>query len=138
MISTLAAELERTGADFAYSDMFIVDDAGRILRRFTLPGFDFEKSLARGYFLGVSKLWRRGLEGRFDASFRSANDYDLFLRFAMAGARFVHVPRVLFSVRAHGADRKVGLHTQEMERVGVEESARLAGKAREFLEGKKA
>ena len=136
MISTLVEKLEETGADFAYSDMFIVDDAGRILRKFALPNFDFEESLVKWYFLGVSKLWKRELydkHGGFDPAIKSAGDYELFLRYAMAGANMEHVPEVLMAVRAHGQDRKTGLHTPEMESVAMQESAMLAERARAFL-----
>lgn len=133
MISTLVGALE-AGADFAYADMFIVDDVGRILRRFALPNFDYKRSLCDWYLLGVCKLWRRSLHervGYFDERYRLANDYDLFLRFAQAGARMVHIPKVLYSVRWHGPDRKTGLHAPENERRLVEESIEVALRARQ-------
>lgn len=136
MISTLVERLQESGADFAYSDMFIVNDEGRILRRFSLPEYDFERSLADWYLLGVSKLYRVSLHeraGYCDEKYRVANDYDLYLRFAQAGARFVHVPRVLYSVRHHGGERKIGQHSPENERRCVMESAEIAERARTFL-----
>lgn len=135
MISALALALEERDADFAYSDMFVVDDAGRVLRKFELPDYSFERCFADWYLCGVSKLFRRALlrVGLFDSAYRVANDYDLFSRFAMAGARFVHVSQVLYSVRFHGDDRKVGQHSPENERLMVEESRRIAERCREFL-----
>jgi glycosyltransferase involved in cell wall biosynthesis len=135
MISTLLYVLDVSGCDFAYSDMYIVNDAGRIQRTFRLPDFSFENSLAKWYFLGVSKLYRRSLHEKFgyhDEHFKLANDYELYLRFAMGGAKFIHVPRVLYSVRFHGEDRKVALHSPDNERLLYEESAWLAKQAREF------
>jgi len=41
MIEELVSALERTGADFAYSDMNIVDDTGRIVRQMRLPDYSF-------------------------------------------------------------------------------------------------
>lgn len=136
MVSTLVQVLE-SGADFAYADMFIVDDVGRILRRFALPDFSYERSLCDWYLLGVCKLWRRSLHDRvgyFDERYRLANDYDLFLRFAQAGARMVHVAKVLYSVRWHGPDRKIGLHTPENEDRLIRESIEIALRARRFCE----
>lgn len=136
MITTLVDALERNEADFAYSDMFIVDDQMQVLRRFSLPDYDYERSLCDWYLLGVSKLYRREWHARvgtFDPMVRVANDYDLYLRFAMAGAKFVHVPRVLYSVRYHGPDRKVGQHSPDSERQMFEESIEIAMRARRFL-----
>ncbi len=135
MISTFVNTLELSGCDFVYSDMYIVNDEGRILRIFRLPDFSFEDSLAKWYFLGVSKLYRRSLHAKFgfhDEAYRLANDYELYLRFAMGGAKFIHVSQVLYSVRFHGEDRKTGQHSPESEELLYAESAALARKAREF------
>ena len=104
-VRELVDALETDGADVAYSDMFVVDDAGRILQHLKKPDYSFADCLARWYHLGVGRLYRRELHercGYYDPAFKNANDYDMFLRFAMAGARFVHVPRVLYLTRKHG------------------------------------
>lgn len=135
MISSLVDALAG-GAGFAYSDMFIVDDDSRILRRFSLPDYDYERSLCDWYLLGVSKLWRTELHSRVgycDERYRVANDYDLFLRFAQAGARFIHVAKALYSVRFHGVDRKTGQHSSENEARCIQESIEISARAREFL-----
>ena len=136
MNSSLVRVLEESDADFAYSDMHIVDDAGHILRKFALPEYSFERSFADWYLCGVSKLFRSRLleSDRFDPRYGLANYYDLFSRFAMRGARFIHVPRVLYSVRHHGPDRKTGLHSAANEIRILEESAMVAGRARRHLE----
>ncbi|MHC1788040.1 glycosyltransferase [Solidesulfovibrio sp.] len=136
MIEELAAALERTGADFAYADQDVVEDDGRIYRRMTFPEFDFQACLAEWYHLGVCRLYRRRLHetvGLMDETFSSANDYDHYLRFAMAGAKFVHVPRVLYGVRRHGPVRPTGQHTPVRYANLLAESCRLAERAREFL-----
>lgn len=136
MISELVEALETREADFAYADMFVVDDDGNIIRKFELPDFDFETSLANWYLVGNAKLFRRRWlddVGYFDESLTSAFDYDLWVRFALAGARFVHVPKVLYSLRTHGPGRKVGLHAPEVERRALEESARIAERARRAM-----
>ncbi len=128
MISTLAHALD-DGADFAYSDELIVDDSGRILRQFTFPDFSIKECLADWYLLGNSKLWRRSLHeqhGYFKPEFPLTQDYELFARFALGGARFEHVKKVLYSVRFHGEDRKTGNHTPEREPKIHEESKQVA------------
>ena len=138
MIEELAGVLARTGADFAYADQDVVEDDGRVYRRMTFPEFDFKACLADWYHLGVCRLYRTRLHemvGLMDESFTSANDYDHYLRFAMAGARFVHVPRVLYGVRRHGPVRPTGQHTPSRYANLLAESCRLAQRARDFLDG---
>lgn len=139
MLSRLASALTENNVDFVYSDMLIIDDSGRILRKFALPDFDFEKSLCNWYLLGVSKLFRRSLLDRFgyfDEQFKVSNDHELFLRFAMNGARFLHVPEVLYSVRFHGPDRRTGQHSPQSEMLMYAESVQLCERAREFMRSK--
>ena len=136
MIEELAAALETTGADFVYADQDVLEDDGRIYRRMTFPEFDFKTCLAAWFHLGVCKLYRRRLHervGLMDEAYTSANDYDHYLRFAMAGARFVHLPRVLYGVRRHGPVRPTGQHTPDRYTNLLAESCRCATRAREFL-----
>jgi glycosyltransferase involved in cell wall biosynthesis len=135
MIEDLVEALESKGADFVYSDMNVVDDDGRIVRQMRLPDYSFEACFARWYHLGVSHLYRTKWHekvGLMDETFQGANDYDHYLRFAMAGAKFHHVPRVLYSVRFHGADRKTGQHTETRYANLIEESKLCARRAREW------
>jgi len=136
MIEELVSALEITGADFAYSDMNVVDDTGRIVRQMRLPDYTFEECFAQWYHLGVSRLYRRSWHekvGLMDEQYQGANDYDHYLRFAMAGAVFHHVPKILYSVRHHGTNRQTGQHTRERYRNLLSESKRCAYRAREFL-----
>ncbi len=136
MISTLVGTLERTGADFAYADVHVVDDTGRILRAFPLPDYSFERCFGDWYLLGMCKLWRSSLlrtVGTFDPAYQVSRDHELFLRYALAGAKFVHVPKVLYSIRNHGPDRQVGQHSPASDRRMIEESIGLVKRAREFL-----
>jgi len=133
MLSELAIALDRGNADFVYSDMFIVDDSMRILREFRLPDYSFEASFCDWYFCGVSKLYRRSLHeqfGYYDESY-TANDHECFLRFAMGGARFLHLPYVLYSVRSH-EQRGVDVHSNESWEKLLNESSQLVKKAREY------
>ncbi len=135
MIEELVSALELTGADFAYSDMNVVEDTGGIVRQMRLPDYSFETCFARWYHLGVSRLYRTVWHervGLMDEAYQGANDYDHYLRFAMASAVFHHVPKVLYSVRHHGADRKTGQHTNARYANLIAESRVCAQRAREF------
>jgi glycosyltransferase involved in cell wall biosynthesis len=136
MIEELVFTLEETGVDFVYSDMILVDDVGRILMKISLPDYSYESCLARWYHLGVSHLYKSAWHakvGLMDESYSSANDYDHYLRFALAGAKFYHLPKVLYSVRYHGENRKTGQHTDAMYANLLEESKRCAWRARHLL-----
>jgi glycosyltransferase involved in cell wall biosynthesis len=136
MIEELVSALEQTGVDFVYSDMTVVDDNGRIIRQMRLPDYGFEACFARWYHLGVSHLyrteWHRKV-GLMDETYQSANDYDHYLRFAMGGCKFHHVPKILYSVRYHGDDRKTGQHTKDRYASLIEESKSCATRARAWL-----
>jgi len=134
MVSTLLAAIRENGADFAYADMHIVDDAGRILRRFALPDYSFENAFCDWYLCGICKLYKKSLHdvsGYFDPACVS-QDHDMYLRFAMDGAKFLHVPRVLANVRIHDKDRKVDNHSPEKESRQFADSIRLVLAARRF------
>lgn len=136
MIEELARALEESGADFVYSDMILVEDTGKIVREMRLPDYSFEACFARWYHIGVSHLYRTEWHhkvGLMDEAYQSANDYDHYLRFAMAGAKFYHVPKVLYSVRYHGDGRKTGQHTKDRYANLIEESKSCARRAREWL-----
>jgi glycosyltransferase involved in cell wall biosynthesis len=133
MIEELVNCLEETGADFVYSDMLVVDDSGKIIRQMRMPDYSFEDCFCRWYHLGVSHLYRtkwHDIVGLMDENYQSANDYDHYLRFAMAGAKFYHLPKILYSVRYHGEDRQTGQHTQERYHNLLEESKKCALRAR--------
>jgi len=131
LFSTLAEPIERGEADFTYADMFIVDDALRVLREFKLPDYDFEASFCRWYLCGVAKLYKRALHAQFGFYDETAmaDDHECFLRFAMNGVRFLHVPRTLYSVRSH-ANRAVGLHSEKRFTALLDHSKELVLKAR--------
>jgi glycosyltransferase involved in cell wall biosynthesis len=136
MIEELVNALEATGVDFVYSDLTVVDDQGRILREIRLPDYDFTVCFARWYHLGVSHLYRSDWHakvGLMDEQYVSANDYDHYLRFAIAGAGFYHLPKILYSVRHHGEGRKTGQHRSDRYQNLLEESKRCAWRARAWI-----
>lgn len=103
-ITVMVAALEKENADVVYSDLFIVNDAGRIVQFLKKPDYSFKACFADWFHLGVSRLYRRVLHQKFgfyDPDYKNANDYDLFLRFAMRGVRFIHIPKVLYCTRIH-------------------------------------
>jgi glycosyltransferase involved in cell wall biosynthesis len=132
LLSTLARPLRDDTADFAYADMFVVDDDMRILREFRLPEHSFDASFRSWYLCGVAKLYRRALHRRFGPfdETADADDHECFLRFALGGARFIHVPHTLYSVRSHEG-RENGLHAPGRFARLLEHSKRLTLMARE-------
>jgi glycosyltransferase involved in cell wall biosynthesis len=135
-LSELASGLEQNNADFAYADMHIMDDTGRILRKFSLPDYDFKETFCRWYFCGICKLYRRELHARigyYDEKIKP-QDHEMFLRFALNGARFTHIPKVLANVRIHDNDREIDNHTPENWNKLYKESSALVMMARKHLE----
>ena len=104
----LAALLEANpDVGLAYGDAAIThtenltfDDAyalGEVAAHFHWPEFD-ARHLFQVCCVGPQPMWRRALHdgvGGFDPTYVTAGDYDLYLRFAAAGAQFRHVPEVL-------------------------------------------
>lgn len=134
MLSGMARYLDSDEADFVYSDMFVVDDAMRVLREFRLPDYSFEASFCDWYLCGVSKLYRKSLHERFgyyDNGY-TANDHECYLRFALNGARFKHVDKVLYSVRSHD-QRGQDVHGEASWNKLLAESSELVEKARKAL-----
>lgn len=131
LLSTLAEPLDKDEADFVYCDMFIVDDQQRILREFKLPDYSIERSFCDWYLCGVATLYRRSLHekyGYYDET-ATADDHECYLRFAMNGARFLHIPKTMYSVRSHH-EREVGLHSKERFAALLEHSKELTLKVR--------
>jgi glycosyltransferase involved in cell wall biosynthesis len=103
-IGEMVSELETKHCDFVYTDMFVVNDAGTIVQHLVKPDYSFQSCLAEWFHLGASKLYLRSLHekcGFYDPAFVNANDYDMYLRFAMSGAVFRHIPKTLYCVRRH-------------------------------------
>jgi glycosyltransferase involved in cell wall biosynthesis len=134
-MSEMVKVLERNEADFVYADMHIVDDHGNILRRYALPEYTFEDTFCRWYLCGICKLYRREMHEKY-GYYREdikPQDHEMFLRFAMNGAKFIHIPKVLANVRIHDMDRQVANHLPENWDTLYRESAELVLRARQFL-----
>ncbi len=132
-ISRLADALKRS-YDFAYSDFLLVDDKLRINFCYRLPDYNFDNCFSKWYRIGPAHLFKRKIftkAGGFDINYRYANDYDLFLRFAMMGAKFIHIPEILYYKRSH-AKRRKGQWKLENYKYIIEESIMCAKRARKF------
>jgi glycosyltransferase involved in cell wall biosynthesis len=135
MVSTLVQALDRDEADFVYSDMFLINDDGCVLRQFDLPDYSFATCFCDWYRCGVSKIYRRALHDQFGYYNEDylANDHECYLRFAMNGVRFLHIPRVLYSVRSH-EQREKDVHAPSNWNRLLDESRSLVKNARAFRE----
>lgn len=136
MVSDCVAALETRNADFVYADMNIVNDAGRIIRRFDLPDYTFKNCFYHWYLCGICKLYRRDLHNEL-GYYREdllAHDVELFQRFAMAGKSLVHIKKVLAAARHHGPERQVYNHTPQQWSRLFEECKQQALIARKFHE----
>ena len=136
MIEDMVKILEKNTCDFVYSDINLINDEGRIVRQMIFPDYDFKNCFSDWYHIGVSHLYRTILHrkaGLMNTAYRSANDYDHYLRFAIKGCRFFHLNKVLYSIRHHGEERKTGQHTGDNYRNLLEESKKCALRAREWL-----
>lgn len=111
----LVDALERgEGADVAYANAYCISDResawdgnwSLFMEKNSYPegiidwGFKrfSPRALYGGCFLGPFPMWRKALHERagwFDPSFAYAGDYEMWLRFAAHGARFVNVPMYL-------------------------------------------
>ena len=137
-LNRMVSVLESESCDFVYSDMVIVDDDNRILQRLEKPEYSFEACFSNWYHLGVSKLYRTSLHeevGYYDPEYRNANDYDMYLRFAQHGCRFVHIPEVLYYLRSHDPNDKnepASWRGNGYENL-INESVRCARRARAIL-----
>lgn len=132
MILDMVNTIENQNVDFVYADMLIFSDDGRVLRRFSLPDYSFHRCFEDWYFCGVAKLYKRELHdqwGYYDETLL-AHDHELFLRFALNGAQFLHIPRILMGVRDHEKDREVHIHEPGNWNRLIEESKRLVKVAR--------
>jgi GT2 family glycosyltransferase len=95
-------------ADVIYGDCLFVDEAGRTLREKREGDFDFNMLLFYGcYIPSTATFFRRDLIDRgllLDPQFMNCMDTDYFLRLALAGARFGHLPELLAAFRWHDSN----------------------------------
>lgn len=110
-------EMIRTQADIIFNDCKMIDINGYDLKR--TKGYPPELNsdnmilylLERNYFWTSLTMLRKNKDVYFDEKLLSSEDYDLFLRLAIKGYRFVICDSILTSYRLHdsnlSADGKV-------------------------------
>jgi glycosyltransferase involved in cell wall biosynthesis len=96
--------LRHPEVDVIYGHRQIIDADDREVGRWWLPRHDEMALRHRDFIPQEGTFWRRRIwdrVGGIDSSFQFAFDWDLFLRFSDAGARFVRVPEFLAAFRTH-------------------------------------
>ena len=113
--------LQKGGADFVYGHMATIDGEGRdtgVWRRWPFMPFFSRRGLLYGCF-NISQpaaFWTRDIYesvGGIDPSYLHCMDLDLKVRFALSGARFRFVKKVLVAFRIH-PDSKTSTLQREM------------------------
>ena len=90
--------------DLVYADMLITDKANEVWennssngRKYSFPEYSFD-NLKMVNMPHASPLWRASIHekhGKFDEKYRSAGDWEMWLRAASQGAKFKKIPAVL-------------------------------------------
>jgi len=123
-LEAIAEVLSDPKVDVVYGNMYWINMDGIVIGEQRQTPF-----MPRGYLYGGSTLqqpatfWRKDLYvrcGGMDPSYRFAFDTDLFVRFALGGAKFKHVNRFLASFRIHPQSKSVNesdLCSQELQRL---------------------
>jgi glycosyltransferase involved in cell wall biosynthesis len=95
--------------DVIYGNRLIIDQDGREVGRWILPGHNLQVLQFVDYIPQESMFWRRRIwtrvGGKFAADLHYALDWDLALRFATAGAEFKHLPELIGVFRVHKAQK---------------------------------
>jgi glycosyltransferase involved in cell wall biosynthesis len=116
---------DNPSVDVIYGNRLVVDEQGREIGRWILPGHDEEILRVVDYVPQETLFWRRRLWERsgatFDERFQFAMDWDLILRFVRAGGVFHHVPNLFGLFRVHGAQKSQKLFRDR----GAQEMAEL-------------
>lgn len=100
--------LATPSAEVIYGDCLFVDEQRRTLREKREGHFDFNMLLFYGcYIPSTATFFHRSLIERgllLDPQFKNCMDTDYFLRLALAGARFEHLPELLAAFRWHDSN----------------------------------
>jgi glycosyltransferase involved in cell wall biosynthesis len=126
--------------DVIYGHRLVVNESDAEVGRWVLPPHSDGAFLWNNYIPQETLFWRRRVwkaaGAAFDESLHYALDWDLLLRFRMAGARFARLPRFLGAFRCH-ASQKSSAHLTDL---GLPEMGtvrqRCHGRAVESLEAR--
>ena len=110
--------------DIVYGHYYLINEEGKFLSSRKELGFDLFmlKYLHILYIPSTTTFFRRRIfeEGNFlNIDYHYAMDYEFFLRLALKGYRFCHIPVILADFRTHPASKsqkQVVVQKQEMER----------------------
>jgi glycosyltransferase involved in cell wall biosynthesis len=131
-VETLLMHARRApDADIVYSDYAFIDETGEVVRCVSNPPPDNPvRQLLRLHDrlgqsdnfvpFGHARMYRRSAllaAGGYDESYRDAEDYELLLRLASAGATFHHVPEQLYRYRWHTTNKGVARRPQQVAEV---------------------
>jgi glycosyltransferase involved in cell wall biosynthesis len=103
--------LAATGADMIFGDDFYIDESGRVISFSRGYVRDLRAAMLYGGWTPLQDacFWRRSLYervGGIDPSLHYAADYDLFLRFAIAGSTR-YVPKAFSAFRRHPGQKSI-------------------------------
>ncbi len=114
--------------DVLYGHRIVIDERDGERGRWVLPPHDPEILKWVDYIPQETLFWRRRVwerVGGIDENFRFAMDWDLLLRFQLAGAKFHRLGRFLGAFRVHTQSKT----TTVINGVGTEEMARIRHRA---------
>ncbi len=121
-----------TGADVVYGTAHLTDAAGGDRRPYPTGPFSLPRLLARNYIGQPATFFRRDLiarHGPLRRSLRFILDYELWLRWALAGATFAHDPGLTAYYRLHDASKSTTLvRTNQRETFDLLEELERAGR----------
>lgn len=116
--------LTQTGSDMIFGDDFYVDEDGTVLSFSRGYVRDLRTAMLYGGWTPLQDacFWRRPLyerAGGLDPGIKHAADYDLFLRFALAGSA-TYVPKAFSAFRRHQGQKSIsGAAEYQRERVAL-------------------
>lgn len=99
-------ETIKSGSDLTYSDIAIIDDAGKIITTSVAPEWNFETWLRRTYVAASSILFTRELlssTGPFREDLHANEDLDFIIRAAKT-AKISRTPGILTGRRIHASN----------------------------------
>lgn len=116
---------EHPEVDVVYGNRIIINERDQEVGRWILPPHNADALLWNNYLPQETLFWRRRIwdrvGGGFNETFHSALDWELWLRFHRAGARFHHLPRFLGAFRIHPQQKTSARHHD----LGLPEQRRL-------------
>ena len=131
-LARLAPHLGPAGPDVVYGTAVFTDADGGDRRPYETGPFSLDGLLARNFIGQPATFFRRDLvvrHGPLRPSLKFILDYELWVRWAMAGATFAHEPDLLAYYRLHGTSKSTTLiRTNQRETIDLFDELRRAGR----------